>query len=185
MNKRYRGIPERRHAEGQQNPYGFEVVVEGDGEKGKWLRPLPHALRHSPDGFAWGYGGSGPSELARCLLIDVLGPCPRCGGDGMDPEIYRDMIKALKYDTAPEELEELELRAEDDIVRYAQREAARTCPSCFGEGTHPDVGFYQAFKRTHVASWKMGQPWEITEAEIREWVEAEKDRIAVEAGRGA
>lgn len=31
-----------------------------------------HIVRHSPDGFAWGYGGSGPAELARCLLIDVV-----------------------------------------------------------------------------------------------------------------
>jgi len=32
-----------------------------------------HEVRHSPDGFNWGYGGSGPSELARCLLLEVLG----------------------------------------------------------------------------------------------------------------
>jgi len=32
-----------------------------------------HIVFHSPDGFSWGYGGSGPSELARCLLIEVVG----------------------------------------------------------------------------------------------------------------
>ena len=32
-----------------------------------------HVVHHSPDGFAWGYGGSGPSELARCLLLEVTG----------------------------------------------------------------------------------------------------------------
>lgn len=37
------------------------------------VRPLTHFKRHSPDGFAWGYQGSGPAELARCLLIDRLG----------------------------------------------------------------------------------------------------------------
>lgn len=25
--------------------------------------------RHSPDGFAWGYGGSGPAQLALALLL--------------------------------------------------------------------------------------------------------------------
>ena len=35
--------------------------------------PLHHHLRHSPDGFNWGYGGSGPAELARSILIDFLG----------------------------------------------------------------------------------------------------------------
>ena len=28
--------------------------------------------RHSPDGFNWGYGGSGPAELARAILVAVL-----------------------------------------------------------------------------------------------------------------
>jgi hypothetical protein len=32
-----------------------------------------HVVFHSPDGFSWGYGGSGPSELARCLLLEVVG----------------------------------------------------------------------------------------------------------------
>lgn len=31
-------------------------------------RPLPHLVRHSPDGFAWGYSGSGPEDLALSLL---------------------------------------------------------------------------------------------------------------------
>lgn len=26
---------------------------------------------HSPDGFAWGYGGSGPAQLALALLLDA------------------------------------------------------------------------------------------------------------------
>ncbi len=26
---------------------------------------------HSPDGFNWGYGGSGPAQLALALLLDV------------------------------------------------------------------------------------------------------------------
>jgi len=28
---------------------------------------------HSPDGFEYGYGGSGPAQLALALLADVLG----------------------------------------------------------------------------------------------------------------
>lgn len=28
---------------------------------------------HSPTGFAWGYGGSGPAQLALALLVDALG----------------------------------------------------------------------------------------------------------------
>lgn len=36
--------------------------------------PLHLEVReHSPTGFAWGYGGSGPAQLALALLIDALG----------------------------------------------------------------------------------------------------------------
>lgn len=28
---------------------------------------------HSPNGFEWGYGGSGPAQLALALLLDVAG----------------------------------------------------------------------------------------------------------------
>ena len=28
--------------------------------------------RHSPDGFQWGYGGSGPAETALCILLDFV-----------------------------------------------------------------------------------------------------------------
>lgn len=37
---------------------------------------LRHRMYHSPDGFEWGYGGSGPSDLARSILADVLGYVP-------------------------------------------------------------------------------------------------------------
>lgn len=30
-------------------------------------------LNHSPDGFAWGYGGSGPSQLALAILLHFYG----------------------------------------------------------------------------------------------------------------
>jgi hypothetical protein len=46
----------------------WEVTVEG--------RPLPLRLDlrdHSPTGFAWGYSGSGPSQLALAMLAYVVG----------------------------------------------------------------------------------------------------------------
>ena len=39
-------------------------------------RPLPLHLElrnHSPTGFAWGYGGSGPAQLAVAILMDATG----------------------------------------------------------------------------------------------------------------
>jgi hypothetical protein len=68
---------------GQQSPGGKLVTLEtADGETVGLLR---HVVKHSPGGFNWSYAGSGPAELARCLLLDALGDaavCPACGGTG-------------------------------------------------------------------------------------------------------
>ena len=61
--KRYKG---HRDADG----LALIAVHEGDDPIG---RPIVHHVRHSPTGFEWGYGGSGPSDTARCILIDYLG----------------------------------------------------------------------------------------------------------------
>ena len=31
--------------------------------------PSQRLMNHSPDGFAWGYGGSGPAQLALAVLL--------------------------------------------------------------------------------------------------------------------
>jgi len=41
--------------------------------KGATLRGLAHVEYHSPDGFEWGYGGSGPADLALSILADYFG----------------------------------------------------------------------------------------------------------------
>ena len=33
---------------------------------------LTHIDYHSPDGFEWGYGGSGPADLALAILVDFF-----------------------------------------------------------------------------------------------------------------
>ena len=37
------------------------------------LNPRRDLHNHSPDGFNWGYGGSGPAQLALAILADHLG----------------------------------------------------------------------------------------------------------------
>lgn len=48
-----------------------EVLINGVE-----LSPAPsQKLRnHSPDGFMWGYGGSGPAQLALALMLHFLTP---------------------------------------------------------------------------------------------------------------
>jgi Family of unknown function (DUF6166) len=57
--KTYRG---RRH--------GSAVDVTVDGRP---LNPRLDLWNHSPNGFEWGYGGSGPAQLALALLADHFG----------------------------------------------------------------------------------------------------------------
>jgi len=55
------------HREIVGNANTREVMVGG-----KVLDPA-HSLKlrnHSPTGFAWGYGGSGPAQLALALLLE-------------------------------------------------------------------------------------------------------------------
>lgn len=52
------------------------MVVSGPGPRGiQPLSPKPSQdlTNHSPDGFQWGYRGSGPAQLALALLLDVTG----------------------------------------------------------------------------------------------------------------
>lgn len=70
MLKTYRGSRDER---------GYPLVTVTATEDGRtWteeLSPAPSlALRsHSPDGFEWGYMGSGPSQLALGILLDATG----------------------------------------------------------------------------------------------------------------
>jgi hypothetical protein len=38
------------------------------------LDPQFDLAMHSPSGFSWGYGGSGPAQLAIAILADCIGP---------------------------------------------------------------------------------------------------------------
>lgn len=55
--------------------------LSGDAETrevyldGKFLDPKPSQKHHnhSPDGFNWGYGGSGPAQLALAIILKLTG----------------------------------------------------------------------------------------------------------------
>ncbi len=57
------------------NPAGgrFVVTVLDDRGQVRSLDPRLDIRNHSPDGFAWGYPGSGPARLALAILCDALG----------------------------------------------------------------------------------------------------------------
>lgn len=58
---------------GERTPDGVQVVVIQPNGEAYPLNPRFDLRMHSPDGFNFGYGGSGPSQLALALLADALG----------------------------------------------------------------------------------------------------------------
>lgn len=86
---------------GYRDDTGVHVTVNG--------RPLRHIDYHSPDGFEWGYGGSGPADLALSILanhfnerhvtgaylrrLKLTGGAPRCWRYHQD--FKRDAIAEL------------------------------------------------------------------------------------------
>jgi len=63
----------------QETASDVKVTVK----EGKEETLLRHHVYHSPTGFCWGYGGSGPADLARSILWDFLGKEPTS-------ELYQD-----------------------------------------------------------------------------------------------
>lgn len=59
-----------RISEGGAQPVFKKLLPDGEPNE---LSPAPSQklYNHSPDGFQWGYGGSGPAQLALALLLDA------------------------------------------------------------------------------------------------------------------
>ena len=77
-----------KHYIGDKTPQGCEVdVVDSTAPGGGHPLNPRHDLRnHSPDGFSWGYSGSGPTQLSLALLADAL------GDDAKAQRFYQDYI---------------------------------------------------------------------------------------------
>src|ERR1035437_18971 len=67
MPNRYSNEDDKQY-EGRRE--GYAVIVPVDGRR---LNPRHDLWNHSPTGFEWGYGGSGPAPLALAILADHLG----------------------------------------------------------------------------------------------------------------
>lgn len=136
--KLYRGY-------GNENPAGGRLVTVVDGTSES---PLLHIAWHSPSGMTWGYGGSGPADLALSLLVDALGDevrCRTCGGSGsvmFDPELDEEVPYLPDHDCEP-------MRCMD-------------CQSGIRRGLP-----YQEFKWGVVA--KLPDSWTLTVTEVRRW----------------
>jgi len=93
----------RRRALAEPAPGTLEVFVEDENGRRRRLR---HVVHHSPTGMEASYAGSGPSDLALSMLVDLLHERPvRSGGRvkgeryvrawGLHQEFKRDFIQGL------------------------------------------------------------------------------------------
>jgi len=113
-------------------------------------RALPHIIRHSPTGMEWGYGGSGPADLARSILIDALGPaalCPACLGS-----------KRLAWEP------EADAEVPFDPARHHEDQAL----GCLCDDGYRPLP-YQAFKWEFVARWQQ-DGWRIERKQVLAWL---------------
>lgn len=88
-----------KHYLGERTPAGctVEVLDRNDPSGGYPLDPRFDLRRHSPDGFSWGYAGSGPAQLSLALLADALGNDERAQDNYQ--EFKRRMIAPIEGDT--------------------------------------------------------------------------------------
>jgi len=71
---------------GYRSKRGCAVFIIGHDGDSRRLPLYRNIVNHSPDGFEWGYGGSGPAQLAFALCYDVIG----------DVEIARQVYQEFK-----------------------------------------------------------------------------------------
>lgn len=89
---------------------GHQPVRVIDGQK---MYPLQHVVKHSPDGLQWGYGGSGPADLALSILADFFGT------DEIPPHLYQD----FKWSFIAPAKEELHIDGKQIIDWLSKRSA--------------------------------------------------------------
>ncbi len=118
MEKRYFGRPERTPRG------GFVVEVVTGSKRMRPLNPRNDLWDHSPDGFAWGYGGSGPAQLALALAADVLG----------DDQRAVRIHQGLKFELVARWPQDHAWQIGEQAVRaiIVQLEAERAAPSTSG-----------------------------------------------------
>jgi hypothetical protein len=164
MPKAYQGI---RTAGGSASVF----VVEDQPGSGTLSIPLRHVVKHSPDGFEWGYTGSGPAELARCILIDALGAeakcrtcsCTRCDGLGAEHYMSDNGYCMTHGADWPD------CKGEREPVCFQCGGSGRQgpCWDCGGTGIGQIVERnYRAFKLAVIANLSRGRGWMTTEEQV-------------------
>lgn len=127
------------------------VLVENAA--GEPLGLLPHHVKHSAAGFAWGTVSTGATELARCILLAVLGAEARCGTcDGIGLIATTDNNITLPY------------RSHLSGIRTIHH-----CLAC-DDGCVLSNVLIHRFKQDVVLRWPPDRPWHTTSDAVHSWV---------------
>lgn len=136
---------------GKRAPTGCSVTVTLSNGDVCAVPPRLDLGNHSPTGFEWGYGGSGPAQLALALLAHVLGNerralglyqdfkwavvanLPSSGWELTEDEILakvRELIDGEWGDTEPCTHENLGEDLDPDEWNSLRHLAYLSCPDC-------------------------------------------------------
>lgn len=118
------------------------VLVLVDGEP---LNPRFDLANHSPNGFEYGYSGSGPAQLALAILADHLANCPQ------DIGVLRRLGERRGGSFLPRR---------DIPIDATDEEVMRETPDDFA------LRAYQHFKGAFVAALDQNSSWRTTSEEI-------------------
>lgn len=167
------------------------VFVVSTSNGGATFGELHHHKRHSPDGFEWGYEGSGPAELARCILIDHFRayPCVQqgahdtecCDGlllpEGLGGETVAVVRRRLELGQDADRISHELAREHDGLLSVTPQQVAQIagpepCPVCEDGVTSLPVS-YQDFKRDIIGQIPRElHEWCITSGGIEDWIQS-------------
>jgi hypothetical protein len=77
-------------------------------------------INHSPDGFEWGYQGSGPAQLALAILLDFT----------RDPELADRYHQMFKSEVVAKWISPNWMLPAIDVYRWLELHRTQTCPQC-------------------------------------------------------
>jgi hypothetical protein len=130
-------------------------VIATETPDGETVGVLRHYVKHSPDGFSWGFAGSGPADTARSLLLAALADnrCLECNGTTKVMFDAADSAKERPFDPGTDD---------------PDSELLFQCHVCDdGLAAVP----YQDFKFQVVARWDGDEGWRMSRTEILLWLE--------------
>ena len=94
------------------------VVTVGDDNGKRGLPPRNDLYDHSPHGFEWGYGGSGPAQLALAICADVL------SDDERALRVYQEFKRRMLAPIDGDEFSMTEARVLEIIAEIEREQAA-------------------------------------------------------------